>query len=243
MPSALRLLTSVAVCLASCKSGTSGEGATISGSKASADYPYIPSGVYSIGCNRTLPCFEENGARTVSTPGLWIDKFKTTRAEYAACSDAGRCPATYKSTVDTGTHILTASLDEARAFCAWRGGRLPGGDEWEIAARGTDQRLYPWGNRFDEARLPSPRVMHAGPDLDIVYYVRTDDPASVSPFGVSEMSGHPDEFALGAQDAQLRGAARSETEAEPIDYAAVRRVTAPPGTVAAFRCVYDQKPH
>lgn len=72
----------------------------------------------------------------------------------------------------------------ARAYCAWRGLRLPTEVEWEAAARGAEGRRYPWGNS-----LPSPERAVYGRARG-----RTDPvgshPAGATPRGVHDLSGN-----------------------------------------------------
>ncbi|HEX4460311.1 MAG TPA: SUMF1/EgtB/PvdO family nonheme iron enzyme, partial [Polyangia bacterium] len=86
-----------------------------------------------------------------------IDRVEVTVASYRACVRAGACAPTPLALSDSRFiapefPITSVTYDEASDYCSWRGARLPTEAEWERAARGTDGRIYPWGNDADCAR-------------------------------------------------------------------------------------------
>jgi formylglycine-generating enzyme required for sulfatase activity len=44
--------------------------------------------------------------------------------------------------------VVNISYEDARAYAAWAGKRLPAEGEWQLASQGTDGRKWPWGDEF-----------------------------------------------------------------------------------------------
>jgi formylglycine-generating enzyme required for sulfatase activity len=86
--------------------------------------------------------------------------------------------------------VVNVSFDDAVAYCKWlsqkigRSARIPTTNEWQVAARGSDGKIYPWGNEFEASRCN-----YSGSGLG-----RTEDVAAIesgdSPTGCRQMVGN-----------------------------------------------------
>jgi formylglycine-generating enzyme required for sulfatase activity len=93
----------------------------------------------------------------VTLGGFWIARNDVTWGQYRQfCSEMWRA---LRKAPPWGIHddnpVVNVTWQDAVDYSAWAGCVLPTGEQWEKAARGTDGRLYPWGNTFDMTRCQS----------------------------------------------------------------------------------------
>ena len=82
--------------------------------------------------------------------------------------------------------VTWVSLEDARAYAAWAGKRLPHEWEWQYAAQGLDERTYPWGNEWSKNAAPEPdKGRDMVPPSDVATH-----PKGSSPFGVEDLVGN-----------------------------------------------------
>ena len=98
--------------------------------------------------------------------------------------------------------VTWVSLEDARAYAAWAGKRLPREWEWQYAAQGNDGRAYPWGNDWSEAAVPKTnRGRHLVPPADVDAH-----PRGASPFGVLDLVGNVWQWTDEFEDEHTRAA-------------------------------------
>jgi formylglycine-generating enzyme required for sulfatase activity len=98
--------------------------------------------------------------------------------------------------------VTWVSQEDARAYAAWAGKRLPHEWEWQYAAQGMDGRRYPWGDDWRPAAVPIPRKGRTMPGPDDV----DAHPAGASPFGVMDLVGNVWQWTDEYVDDRTRGA-------------------------------------
>lgn len=151
---------------------------------------------------------------TLAVGPFYMDKFPVTNANYSAYLEAtGYRPAddyswlknwNGSSTAPIGIQNLPVtylSMSEARAYCKWKGARLPHSWEWQYAAQGTDGRLYPWGNDKNQSNFP---VETTGYIFLGSEPVTAHAPAGDSVFGVSDLVGNVWQYTDEFQDEHSR---------------------------------------
>jgi formylglycine-generating enzyme required for sulfatase activity len=92
--------------------------------------------------------------RIVETDAFWLDRLEVTTVDFELFLEQTGRPAPgawslHRPTSSSRLPVTGVSADDARAFCAWVGGRLPIESEWERAAGGPSGRPFPWGDRLD----------------------------------------------------------------------------------------------
>ncbi len=158
---------------------------------------YIPSGEFLMGVSRkdSQALEDEYPAHTVSLDGYWIDQNEVTNGQYSLCVEAGGCSAPQESDFTNYNHyftnprydnypVVSVNWYEAYAYCEWAGGRLPTEAEWEKAARGTDERIYPWGDT-----TPSNELLNYANNLGRMTRI-CSFPDGNSPYGICDLSGN-----------------------------------------------------
>jgi formylglycine-generating enzyme required for sulfatase activity len=98
--------------------------------------------------------------------------------------------------------VTWVSIEDARAYAAWVGKRLPHEWEWQYAAQGSDGRPFPWGTAEDAEAIPkheTGRELRPPTDVDAF-------PKGASPFGVMDMTGNVWQWTDEYQDEHTRAA-------------------------------------
>lgn len=185
---------------------------------------YVPAGQFLMGSGRADPEAEqdEKPQHSPSLDAYWIDRTEVTNAMYARCVEAGDCTAPMHSSrysqPEYAEHPVSGvTWFQAGEYCRWAGRRLPTEAEWEKAARGTDGRLYPWGNTAPDAKL-----LNFGKEVNDTTPVG-NYPAGASPYGALDMAGNVWEWVADGYD--------------PSYYADAPTTNPPGGTTANQRVV------
>ena len=158
------------------------------------DMVEIPAGPFTMGTNTGAP--NASPAHVVDLPAYSIDRFEVTNDNFAMFvaatgyeTDAEKSGdnKTWRSffTEGKGNHpVVKVSWNDAQAYCRWLGKRLPSEAEWEKAARGPQDFLFPWGNGYEASRAN-------GKDSGIRGTVAVGSyPTGASPYGVEDMAGN-----------------------------------------------------
>jgi len=154
----------------------------------------LPESSFTMGSSEEGTPRRERPAHTVDLDSFYIDKYPVTNEQYREFTLATgyRSPLHWRRgnyPLGMGDHpVVNVSWRDALTYAEWAGKRLPTEAEWELAVRGTDERHYPWGNRFvDGERCNCNNLI--GTTTPVAEF-----PDGRSPYGIWDMAGNTYEW-------------------------------------------------
>lgn len=160
----------------------------------------VPAGEFLMGSDPAVDSYaneDDQPQHTVELPEVYIGKYEVTNTQYAAFVEATghRTPFHWHDDIvpqgEENHPVVWINWDDAALFAEWLGDqtgmdiRLPSEAEWEKACRGTDGRLYPWGDSTPDAE----RVNYNG-NVDATTQVGSYSPQGDSPYDLADMAGN-----------------------------------------------------
>jgi serine/threonine-protein kinase len=147
----------------------------------------IPAGFFNMGSNSGRS--DEQPEHPVLLGAFYIDTTEVTHAMYRHCVEAGACTPSGSARQNApgfdNYPVALVNWNQATAYCAWAGKRLPTEAEWEYTASGPDNLTWPWGSAFDVSLSAA-----SAPDTQPV----GSYPVGASPFGALDMAGNVAEW-------------------------------------------------
>ena len=142
----------------------------------------------------------ESPQHTVYLDSFYLSKYPVTVSQYSRFveetgANSPTCSDDPRFTIPSQP-VVGVEYGEAIAYAEWAGLRLPTEAEWEKAARGDDQRRWPWGNEWHPEKLNSAETGRGQPPPVGAF----DEAGNVSPYGICDMVGNVWEWCLDRVD-------------------------------------------